>query len=113
MSRTFSYVVEHDYGFAPNPYWGVCSLANCKPRIRKIGSVGDLVLGTGSSGAGLQGRLIYWMKIDEIISFDQYWTDIRFRNKRPFRKGLSGRGWHDSKRFADLHGECHVDPDHP
>ena len=32
----FSYVIEHDLGFAPNPFHGVCTLACCKPQIRKI-----------------------------------------------------------------------------
>lgn len=31
----FSYVVETDSGFAPNPFFGVCTLARCKPSIRR------------------------------------------------------------------------------
>jgi len=30
MPRLFSYVVDHDYGFAPNPSGGFCTLAKCK-----------------------------------------------------------------------------------
>ncbi len=28
--KIFSYVVDHDNGFSPNPYYGVCTLAHCK-----------------------------------------------------------------------------------
>lgn len=31
----FSYIVRWDHGFAPNPFHGICSLATCKPGIRK------------------------------------------------------------------------------
>ena len=40
-----TYVVQHDKGFAPNPFWGICTLACCKPRIRAKASVGDIILG--------------------------------------------------------------------
>lgn len=87
MKRVYSYVVEHDVGFAPNPFWGVCSLANCKPKIRKYASVGDLVVGTGSADLKAPDRLVYWMRISEIISFDSYWSDPRFVRKRPNMHG--------------------------
>jgi len=79
----FSYVVEHDLGFAPNPFHSACTLACCKPVIRKSAKVGDYVLGTGAVGPNLEGYLTYWMRIDEILTFDQYWKDKRFRRKKP------------------------------
>ncbi|WP_202913488.1 hypothetical protein [Acuticoccus sediminis] len=30
--RLFSYVVEHDQGFAPNPFYGVCTLEHVSLR---------------------------------------------------------------------------------
>ncbi len=81
--KAYSYVVEHDLGFAPNPYHGACTLGCCKPQIRKLASVGDIILGTGAKKIGLVDHLIYWMKIDEIQKFDEFWEDARFRMKRP------------------------------
>lgn len=48
----FSYVVEHDYGLAPNPFGGYCSLAVCKPGIRGNENlkIGDWIIGTGEIG---------------------------------------------------------------
>jgi hypothetical protein len=83
----FSYVVEHDLGFAPNPFHGVCTLACCKPRIRKTAQPGDYILGTGAARVGLQGHVIFWMRVQEIITFDEYWVDPRFRRKRPVMAG--------------------------
>lgn len=83
----YSYVVEHDLGFAPNPFHGVCTLACCKPQIRKKAQVGDFILGTGAAKLKLQGQLIYWMRVDEVLTFDQYWIDPRFRRKRPVMAG--------------------------
>ena len=79
-----TYVVQHDKGFAPNPFWGVCTLACCKPRIRRKAEVGDLIIGFGSAArnVGLGGRVIYWMRVSDIISFDDYWRAPAYRKKR-------------------------------
>ena len=84
----YSYVVRYDVGFAPNPYFGVCSLATCKPEIRKRAQVDDWIVGTGSAEHGQEGKLVFAMLVDEIITFDDYWQDPRFASKRP-RMGLS------------------------
>lgn len=87
MGRLYSYVVQHDHGFAPNPFWGMCTLANCKPQIRKRADVGDLVIGTGSADLGASGHLVYWMRVKEIALFDVYWSDPRFARKKPNMRG--------------------------
>jgi hypothetical protein len=81
--RIFSYIVARDYGFAPNPFYGYCSLGTCKPAIKRGGGVGDLIVGTGSVPHGLAGHLVYIMRVSEILSFAEYWNDPRFRQKRP------------------------------
>ncbi len=85
----FTYVIEHDLGFAPNPFHGACTLACCKPRIRKKAGLGDIILGTGAALPKLRGRLTYWMRVDEIISFDDYWKDKRFRRKKAVMLGTT------------------------
>lgn len=78
-----SYVVARDYGFAPNPFHGVCTLATCKPVVRRIAKVGDWIVGTGAARHGLAGRLVFVMQVSEALSFDEYWRDPRFLAKRP------------------------------
>ena len=82
-----SYIVEHDKGFAPNPFHGLCTLATCKPKIRKYAKVGDYVIGTGTAKRGLQGRLVYVMRISEVTTFDNYWSDRRFSRKKALMNG--------------------------
>ena len=65
--RLFSYVVARDYGFAPNPFYGTCTLATCKPLMRRMASVGDWVVGTGAAGNGLTGHLVYAMRVTETM----------------------------------------------
>jgi hypothetical protein len=79
----YSYVVARDYGFAPNPFHGVCTLATCKPDIRERASRGDWVLGTGGADYGLVGHLVWAMEVSDTMPFDQYWADRRFLAKRP------------------------------
>lgn len=89
MARLFSYVVRYDSGFAPNPFYGCCTLATCKPLIRNAAMPGDWVVGTGSSAKGVNrgGRLVHAMKITEASDFRSYWNDPRFTRKRPARRG--------------------------
>jgi hypothetical protein len=84
-TRLHSYVVRYDSGFAPNPFYGFCTLATCKPDIRKAAAIGDWVIGSGSADKKLKrgGFLVYAMRVTETPSFAQYWQDPRFRNKKP------------------------------
>lgn len=71
MNRLFSYTIPVDDGAAPNPFDGLCTLAICKPKIRSRAKVGDWVAGLGSKNApsgDLSGRLVYAMKVDEVMS---------------------------------------------
>ena len=70
--RLYSYIVRADDGAAPNPYYGMCTLAICKPAIRRTARVGDWILGTGSKAAGLAGHVIYAMRVDEAITLEDY-----------------------------------------
>jgi len=94
--RLHSYIVEHDLGFAPNPFHEICTLAACKPRIRKYAKIGDYIIGTGSKKRQINGRLIYIMRIGEIVGFDQYWTDQRFARKKPVMNGSVSQRYGDN-----------------
>ena len=83
MPKLYSYVVARDYGFAPNPFYGFCTLATCKPQIRKKAAVGDWIIGTGSKSEKRDRYLVYAMRVSEVMSFNEYWQDPRFRDKRP------------------------------
>ncbi|HEB8848460.1 TPA: hypothetical protein R1A68_005502, partial [Klebsiella pneumoniae] len=87
-SHLYVYAITRDFGFAPNPFHGSCTLATCKPGIRKSAKVGDWILGVG--GANLKSakkKCILLMKVSEKISFNGYWEDTRFSLKKPARNG--------------------------
>src|SRR5258708_38917575 len=81
--KIYSYVVARDFGFAPNPFHGVCTLATCKPRIRSAAGIGDWVVGTGTAARKRSGYMVYAMLVDESMSFQDYWSDPRFQQKKP------------------------------
>lgn len=87
MSRVYMYVVDRDFGFAPNPFHGVCTLATCKPPVRKGASAGDWVIGMGGSRLKATGRCIFAMEVTQAVTFNEYWASREFRNKRPVRNG--------------------------
>lgn len=83
----YIYVLDRDFGFAPNPFHGYCTLATCKPKIRQGAQIGDWVIGVGGGRIRATGRCVYLMKVTEILTFDTYWTDVRFQIKKPVRNG--------------------------
>lgn len=83
----YIYVVARDFGFAPNPFHGVCTLATCKPVVRRMADEGDWVIGMGGAKLGAVGKCIFAMHVTETLTFDQYWLDPRFKDKRPVRNG--------------------------
>ena len=97
----YSYIVARDHGFAPNPLYGFCTLATCKPDIRRTAKVGDWVIGTGSKRKGRSGYIVYAMRVIEAMSFAAYWDDPRFRNKRPQLRGSWKRAFGDNIYFRD------------
>lgn len=86
MSRLFSYVVDHDFGYAPNPYEEYCTLSQCmfgnkSLNITDITDPGDWILSTGGVkkvSAG-HGKIIYAMRVDEKITLAYYYSDPRFK----------------------------------
>lgn len=83
----FTYTIPFDDGSAPNPFRGICTLAICKPAIRRVARPGDWVAGLGSKNAprerDLSGRLVYAMCVKESISWADY--DLRARSEWPHR----------------------------
>lgn len=85
--RLFSYKMTHDTGFAPNPFHGMLTIANCKPLIRKCKRVGDWIAGFTSKqlngdNAG-EERLVFLMKVTDKISYNEYWHNPIYSRKKP------------------------------
>lgn len=101
MTRIHSYVVRYDSGFAPNPFYGYCTLATCKPKIRQAARIGDWVIGSGSNDrkVRLGGHLVYAMRVTEEMTFDEYCLDPRFEFKKPLRNGSRKQSCGDNIYF--------------
>lgn len=108
MARIYSYVVRYDSGFAPNPFYGYCTLATCKPEIRRKTEVGDWVVGSASNDRSIRrgGYLVYAMKVTETMTFNDYAADPRFVAKKPVRTGSRKQSCGDNIYFRDaLNGD--------
>jgi hypothetical protein len=101
-----SYKLTHDAGFAPNPFFGYLTLATCKPGIRRAAKVGEWI--AGFTSGGLCGdpvggeRLIYLMRVSEILSFEDYFNDSRFMAKKPKLDGHSEVARHGDNIYQPL-----------
>ena len=96
----YVYKVDHDLGQNPNPFGDFCTLAYCKGLMRKsiqkyaakqqranpklsVRDMGIWVIGIAGSRLGSEryGKLLYAMKVTEILTFEEYWNDSRFAYK--------------------------------
>lgn len=108
----YSYLIEHDFGLAPNPFGAYCTLAVCKPKIRKSSKLklGDWVIGTGSraledaTGRILRDKIIYAMEVTEIMTLESYWDDERFQYKKPIMNGTLVTMFGDNFYHKDIMG---------
>src|SRR5437868_5831197 len=57
-----AYIITVDSGFAPNPFGRYCTLACCKPTIRRMAEKDDIVIACASSRAAKPGHLVYAMR---------------------------------------------------
>lgn len=104
--KLHSYVVRYDSGFAPNPFYGYCTLATCKPSIRKAASIDDWLVGCGSNDKTVRrgGHLVYAMRVTEALDFRTYDSDPRFLMKVPYRTGSRKQSCGDNIYFRGTDG---------
>lgn len=101
MARVYIYVVARDFGFAPNPFSGICSLATCKPDIRNTAKVGDWIIGMGGTRLKATGKCIFAMKVTKKITYNEYWTNPEYNDKKPVRNGSKKMMLGDNIYFFD------------
>jgi hypothetical protein len=79
-------VVREDTGLAPNPFWGVCTLAVCTPNRQGTRlNVGNWIAGFLTKKRS--HKFLYAMEISEILDLDEYFKDQRFAAKKPNLRG--------------------------
>lgn len=110
----YSYVVRYDSGFAPNPFYGFCTLATCKGLIREHAQVGDWIVGVGSASQKIQqgGRIVYAMQVSEKITFNEYYNDARFEKKKPILTGSKKQARGDNIYYAESNDWAQIDSFH-
>jgi hypothetical protein len=101
----YSYCLRYDDGAAPNPYWGVCTLAICKPAIRRTASVGDWVVGLGSKRSpcgDISSKVVYAMHVTQVVTLQEYdvYCGKSLRKKVP--------DWNSSD-YRRMMGDCIYD----
>lgn len=81
-----SYVVRDDTGLAPNPFWGVCTLAVCTPNHQGTRLTrGNWIAGFLAKNRG--HKFLYAMEVSEILDLDDYYRHERFAAKKPDLRG--------------------------
>jgi putative DNA base modification enzyme with NMAD domain len=112
MSNVYFYVVDRDFGFAPNPFHGYCTLATCMAQIRARAQKGDWVIGMGGRRLKATGRCIYAMRVTDAVTFNSYWQASAYSDKRPVRNGSRKMMVGDNIYHRDLQSAWHQADSH-
>jgi hypothetical protein len=101
--RLCSHVVTHDTGLAPNPFHGYCTSAVCTPSHKRARlEKGEWLIGHSPKDDGY--RLVYAMRISEVLSMNQYFHDERFESKKPKPNGAVEEQCGDNFYYQDEDG---------
>lgn len=118
--KLYSYKLTYDTGFAPNPFHNVCTLATCKPGMRTTKQAGHWVAGftSGRLHPAKIGdeRLIYLMKITEVIPLENYWKEFPDKiNKKDNQVTLLGDNIYkyEDKKFKHVENPHHPEDQLP
>jgi hypothetical protein len=78
-----SYIVTYDTGFRRTRFGDIARWPAASPRssMRQRLALGWVGLPPNSQG----NKIVYYMRVDEVMGVDSYWNDRRFRQKRPRR----------------------------
>jgi hypothetical protein len=103
--RLFSYVVDHDFGYAPNADGGNCILSHCKfsndgktKNLLESVRVDEWIVGTGGSSdqTAPPDHIVFAMKVEAKLPIEALFSDSRFKVKsggypKNGRKRVHGR----------------------
>ena len=104
MNDLYTYVMRHDAGLAPNPFWGTCTLAVCTPNHQgSRAKAGDWIAGVSDKRRGY--KLIHVMEVDERIHMNDYFKDERFAVKKPILNGTAQQRCGDNFYSLDAVGQ--------
>lgn len=86
MSKLYTYIVTHDTGFAPNPFFQWCTLAVSTPNhMHAKANKGDWIAGFFQRENAYQ--LLYVMEIEQRLKLDEYFNHPDFQCKKPDLQG--------------------------
>ena len=103
--RLFTYKVASDGGSAPNPFGNVCTLAICKPAIRRVAKPGAIVVGL-DTGRTNEYRVVYCMEVSKVLSWQKYIEACHAAaSARNVKKGQANLGIKVPKNAKDP-GDC-------
>lgn len=109
--RLCRHVITNDTGLAPNPFHGYCTSALCTPSHMKAKlQKGDWLIGNSPKNDG--NRLVYAMRISEVLCMNTYFHDGRFELKKPKPDGTPEEQCGDNIYYRHGDGQWRRIPSH-
>jgi hypothetical protein len=71
-SKLYSYILACDNGGAPCVEGGCLTIAICKPDIRRVAKVGDIIVGISGYKLGKEKKIIFIAKTTKMVTMEEY-----------------------------------------
>lgn len=104
-NRLYSYKMARATGFAPNPYFGVLTLATCKGDLRRIVQPGNWIAGWTSKSLKKyftdigKERLVYLARVSKKLTYAEYWE--RYKEKHPVLDKANDKAYKTNNIVSD------------
>jgi putative DNA base modification enzyme with NMAD domain len=107
--RLWRYVLRYDGGLAPHIAGGLCSLACCKPKIRRYAVRGDWILGFVPARESRGRALVRYAMVvtEDPLPFAEYWRNHRGRRDALYRPHENRLVWVENDRRDHPDGRAH------
>ena len=121
--KLYSYILACDVGGAPCVEDGCLTIAICKPDIRRLSKVGDIIVGISGYKLGKKKKIIFIAKTTKMVTMEEYGDITRsdsiytsklkmkpnpFHNCSDYKRDMSGENVIMSTDFIYF-GKNHID----
>lgn len=107
--RLWRYVLRYDGNFAPHIRGGICSLACCKPMIRRYAARGDWIIGFATRKESRGEAVVRYAMVvtNDPLPLAEYWRSRHGRRDAIYRPDGDGLVWVENEfsDHPDVHGQ--------
>jgi hypothetical protein len=104
--KLYTYILACDNGGAPCVENGCLTIAICKPEIRRLAKVGDIIVGISGYKLGKKKKIIFIAKTTKMVTMEEYGDNLRSDSIYTSKLKMKPNPFHNCSDYKrDMRGE--------